>query len=273
MNPLIKIGVAVAAALFIVIGLTVFWPLASVPAGYMGVVTLFGRVSPQPLEPGLHLINPMAHIINMDVRQYPLKIEGEVGTKDLQSIHGVLVINYAAVPSKVAELYQRFGKDWHLVIIAPAAADRMKAVTPHFNAEEMVTKREQVRGQMRSAVIEAVNARSEGMVIIKDVVVENLEFAKSFKKAIEEKQVAEQNALRAERDLQRIKVEADQKRAQAQGIADALVMQAKAESEAFKLKSVTITPQMLQMSSIEKWDGKLPVYLGSGAPVPFLSVK
>lgn len=272
MNPYVKAGATAFGALFVLIGIWVFWPLASVPAGHMGVVTVFGKVHGVPLEPGLHIVNPMAHIVNMDVRQYPMQIKGEVGTKDLQSVHGVLVVNYSAVPSKVGELYQRFGTNWHEVIIAPAAADRMKAVTPHFNAEEMVTKRELVRGQMRDSVIRAINERSEGMVIIKDVVVQDLGFAASFKKAIEEKQVAEQTALKAERDLQRIKVEADQKRAEAQGLADAQVMRAKAEAESFRLKSLQITDNMIRMAAVEKWDGNLPTYMGSGAPVPFVSL-
>lgn len=268
-----KFAIWAAALTLIAVLVSASWPLRSVPPGFMGVVSVFGKVEGAPLPSGLHIVNPLADVIPMDVRQYPMTIEGEVGTKDLQSVHGVLVVNYAAVPAQVGNLYQRFGMEWHKVIIAPAAADRMKAVTPHFTAEEMVTKRELVRSQMRAAVIEAVKERGEGMVLVTDVVVKDLGFAPAFKTAIEQKQVAEQNALKAERDLQRIKVEADQARAAAQGVADALVMNAKAEAEAFKLKAREITETTLRLSAVEKWDGKLPAYYGSSGPLPFISVR
>lgn len=259
---MVKLTASGIAALIFLIAVYAYWPLVSVPAGHMGVVTLFGNVMEQPLPPGLHLFNPLAHVINMDVRQYSYKVDGEVGTRDLQSVHGQVVVNYHPTPETVAKLYGKFGVKYMDIIISPAVQDRMKSVTPHFDAQELVTKRADASRQIKSAVIDAVRERSVGLLVIDDVVVSDFGFAQSFKKAIEEKQVAEQLALKAERDLQRIKVEAEQQ-----------IATAKAQAESFRLQSLQITPQMIQMESIKKWDGKLPTYVGGGGPLPFINVK
>lgn len=99
------------------------------------------------------------------------------------------------------------------------------------------------------------------MVVVDDVVVADFGFAQSFKTAIENKQVAEQLALKAERDLQRIKVEAEQQ-----------IATAKAQAESYRLQSIQITPQMIQMEAIKKWDGSLPYYTGGGN-IPFLDIQ
>lgn len=255
------IASGIAAAIVLVLGI-VFWPLVSVQAGHMGVLLLFGQVQEQPLAPGIHVINPMAHVIDFDTRQYQYPVDGEVGTKDLQSVHGKVIVNYHPSPESVGKLYSKFGAKYPDVIIAPAVQDRMKSITPHYNAEELVTKRADVSRQIKAAIVDSVRERSQGTVVVDDVVVADFGFAQSFKVAIENKQVAEQLALKAERDLQRIKVEAEQQ-----------IATAKATAESFRLQSQQITPQMIQMEAIKKWDGSMPTYIGSGAPLPFIGMK
>jgi regulator of protease activity HflC (stomatin/prohibitin superfamily) len=256
----IKLIASGIAAVIVLVMAAIFWPFVSVHAGHVGVVVLFGQVQDAVLAPGMHVVNPMAHVIDMDVRQYQYPIEGEVGTKDLQSVHGKVIVNYHPTPELMGRLYSNFGAKYDEIIIAPAVQDRMKAVTPHYNAEELVTKRADVSRQIKAAVTDAVRERSKGLLVVDDVVVSDFGFAQSFKKAIEDKQVAEQLALKAERDLQRIKVEAEQR-----------VATAKAEAETFRLKSQQITPQMLQMEAVQKWDGVLPQIIG-GSAVPFIQL-
>ena len=259
--PVKLIASGIAALIVLVLTIS-FWPLVGVKAGHVGIVVLFGQVQEPPLEPGIHVVNPMAHVIDMDTRQYQYPVEGEVGTKDLQSVHGKVIVNYHPAPLSMGKLYSGFGVKYDEIIIAPAVQDRMKSVTPHYNAEELVTKRSDVSRQIKLAVVEAVRDRSKGMLVVDDVVVSDFGFAQSFKKAIEEKQVADQNALKAENDLRRIKVEAEQQ-----------IATAKAQAESYRLQSIQITPQMIQMESIKKWDGKMPTFIGGGAPMPFIQVK
>lgn len=261
MFPVKLVASAIAASILLVLSVA-FWPLVSVPAGHVGVIALFGQVQETVLQPGLHVVNPLAHVIDMDVRQYPYSVEGEVGTKDLQSVHGKVIVNYRVSPESAGRLYSGFGPKYWDIIIGPAGQDRLKSVTPHFTAEELVTKRADVSRQIKAAVIDAVKTRSAGMLVVDDVVVADFGFAKSFKDAIENKQVAEQLALKAERDLQRIKVEAEQQ-----------IATAKAQAESYRLQSQQITQQMIQMEAIKKWDGSMPTYVGAGAPLPFINAK
>jgi prohibitin 2 len=125
-----------------------------------------------------------------------------------------------------------------------------------------------VRRQAKLAIAEAVRERSGGMLVVDDVAINNLGFAKSFTKAVEEKQVADQNAQKAKNDLERIKIEAQQK-----------IEVAKAEAEALRVQKEQITPALLDLRRIEmqteavkKWDGKMPYFNGGGV-VPFIEVK
>lgn len=255
-----KWGFHAFGGLILLLAAFLFWPLTIVDAGHAGVVKQFGKVSEKSLDSGLHIINPLASVTEIDVRQYPYKIEGAVGTKDLQEVQAVIVVNYHADARSVANLYTQFGPKFWDIIIAPAAQDRLKAVTPNYTAAELVTKRQEVASRVKESVIEAVWIRSHGWIVIDDVVVQNFSFHSSFTEAIQNKQVAEQRALTAERDLQRIKIEAEQQ-----------IATARANAESFRLQSQQLTPQMIQMEAIKKWNGTMPTYLGAGQ-MPFLTM-
>jgi regulator of protease activity HflC (stomatin/prohibitin superfamily) len=103
-------------------------------------------------------------------------------------------------------------------------------------------------------------------IIVVELSITDFEFSQEFNKAIESKQTAEQNALRAKRDLDRIRVEAEQK-----------IASARAEAEALRLQRQVISPELIQLrqieaqiKAIEKWDGKLPNV--TGGTVPFIQV-
>jgi regulator of protease activity HflC (stomatin/prohibitin superfamily) len=97
---------------------------------------------------------------------------------------------------------------------------------------------------------------------LEDINIKEFAFSEEFNKAIEAKQTAEQNALKAKRDLERVKIEAQQQ-----------VTQAQAEAQALKLKKLEVTPELIQLKQIEvqekaleKWDGKLPSVTGGATP-------
>lgn len=263
---MVKLIVSGIAAAIILILAVVFWPLVSVPAGHVGIVTLFGNVQERPLLPGLAVVNPFAHVVDIETRVNKVEVSGETGTKDLQSVKAKVVVNYHPHADTAPKLYANLGLQYADRLITAAVQDRLKSVTPHFNAEELITRRDQVRLQVKTAIIDAIKQVTNGMVAVDEVQLADFGFAASFSKVIEEKQVAEQLALKAKRDLDRIKVEADQRRAEAQGQADATIMHAKAEAEAFRLKTQTLSPAMLQMAAIEKWNGELPTVTGGAMP-------
>lgn len=140
----------------------------------------------------------------------------------------------------------------------------VKAITARYNAVELITQREKVRDEIKGLLKSRLLNYN---IVVDDFSIVNFKFSKQFEQAIEAKQTAEQFALKAQRDLERIKIEADQKMASA-----------KAEAESLRLQKENVTPQLLKLrqieasiKAIEKWDGHLPK-ISSGA-IPFIDMK
>ena len=240
-------------------------PFVTVPAGHRGVVLNFGAVSDKIMGEGLHLRIPiMQSIIKMDVQLQKSNTEADAATKDLQNTKFAIVINYHVSPDKVNWVYQKIGTQYEDRIIDPNVEEAVKAISAKYTAEQLITKRQ--------AVSEEIMASLKAKLIVYNIVVDNFsivdfEFSAQFAEAIEQKQAAEQMALKAERDLTRITTEAKQK-----------VEGARAEAMSLRLKRMEVTTQLLElkkieaeMKAIEKWDGKLPTYTGGGA-MPFLNI-
>ncbi|MDH5718829.1 MAG: prohibitin family protein [Spirochaetia bacterium] len=240
-------------------------PFVTVPAGHRGVVLNFGAVSDKIMGEGLHLRIPiMQSVIKMDVQLQKSNTKADAATKDLQNTKFAIVINYHVSPDKVNWVYQKIGAQYEDRIIDPNVEEAVKAISAKYTAEQLITKRQ--------AVSEEIMASLKAKLIVYNIVVDNFsivdfEFSAQFAEAIEQKQAAEQMALKAERDLTRITTEAKQK-----------VEGARAEAMSLRLKRMEVTTQLLElkkieaeMKAIEKWDGKLPTYTGGGA-MPFLNL-
>lgn len=240
---------------FSVLGLAIiivlFNTFISVKSGHTGVVTTFGKVSDTVLAEGLHVKVPFVQqVIQVDNRVLKSESKCISASKDLQTISSVIALNYRVSNSKSAELYKNVGVDYQNTIITPTIQDSVKAITAKFTAEELITNRQAVGQEMRELVAQKLEGYG---VLVDNFNIINFEFSKEFDAAIEAKQTAEQNALKAQQDLARIKVEAQQK-----------IEQAKAEAEAYRLKSQQITREMILMEYINKWDGKLPTVASDG---------
>src|SRR5437899_1425743 len=131
----------------------------------------------------------------------------------------------------------------------------VKAVTAKFTAEELITKRQFVKDEIKTALHERLMASH---ISLDELNITDFQFSKGFNEAIESKQTAEQLALKAQRDLERVKIEGQQK-----------IVQAKAEAESQRIQKETISPIILQLRAIEKWDGKFPQVIGGSGALPF----
>lgn len=239
----------VKIVLFSILGLlaliVVFNTFVSVKAGHTGVVTTFGKVSDTVLTEGLHAKIPFVQqVVIIDNRVLKAESNCTSASKDLQTVQSVIALNYKVSNASSAQIYKNVGVDFQNTIVTPTIQDSVKAVTARFTAEELITNRQVVGDQMREVVAQKLKGYGLQVEIFNIV---NFEFSKEFNTAIEAKQTAEQNALKAQQDLARIKVEAQQQ-----------VEQAKAEAESYRLKSQQITNEMIMMEYIKKWDGKLP---------------
>lgn len=236
----------IAAVVVIVLALQTF---TTVEAGHTGVVTTFGKVSDAVLSEGLHFKIPfIQEIVQIDNRVQKAEVDCSSASKDLQTVTSTIALNYRVRNESSAEIYRNVGPGFESIIVAPAIQECVKAVTARYTAEQLITERQLIGDQMKELL--NVKISSYGLEIeIFNII--SFEFTAEYNAAIEAKQTAQQNALKAEQDLQRIKVEAEQ-----------TVALAQAEAEAYRLKSEQITPQMIAMEYIDKWDGKLPAVSG-----------
>lgn len=240
----------------------VFESFTVVSAGHVGVQVTMGTVNPETLSEGVHLVNPVSRVRDVEVRVVKADLKGaSAGTKDLQVVHTDLVVNYRIDGSKAAHMYKEFGLDLENKILLPAANESFKAVTAHYNSEELVIKRDQVS---RGIHDELQNKVGKYGLTISEISLVNFGFSAEYQQAIEQKVIATQQKQKAEQDLERIKVEAQQAIARAEGNAKAIQIQAQAIQNQGGAGYV-------QLRAIEKWDGKLPQYNGGGA-VPFVNL-
>jgi regulator of protease activity HflC (stomatin/prohibitin superfamily) len=242
-----------------------FRPWVKVGAGQRGVVLNFGAVQQQVLEEGLHLRIPvMQEIALMDVKIQKAETDAAAASADLQDVSSRIALNYHVVPDKANIVYQKIGVQFKERIIDPAIQEVVKAVTAKYSAEELITKRPAVSEAMRVALADRLIANN---IAVDAFSITIFSFSKIFTEAIESKQTAEQLALKAKRDLDRIKIEAEQK-----------ITAARAEAESLRLQRANISPDLIElrrieanMKAIEKWNGILPQVTGGGA-IPLIGV-
>jgi len=252
---------------FILLALWIAAPFAVVPAGNRGVLTTFGKVDEVVYNEGIHWRWPIAQKMHLvDVRIQKGEGDGEAASKDLQEVHTKVAVNYHLKPERVASIFRTVGNldAVESRLILPAVQEAVKAATARYTAEELITKRPDVRDAIRAALNDRLAKHD---VLIDEFSIVNFQFSKSFNEAIEAKTTAEQLKLKAERDLQRIKVEAEQKIASAEAEAKSLAMQKQqVTGELLRLREVEN-----QRKAIEEWDGRLPTYMAGGAS-PFIQV-
>jgi regulator of protease activity HflC (stomatin/prohibitin superfamily) len=250
--------ILVIPVVIVVVGL-LFSSFVVVPAGVKGVLLTWGAVTGESLEPGMHIITPLMNgIVNMDIQTQKYQADADSASKDLQSVTTTIALNYHIEASKAGYIYQNLGLGFQDRIIAPAIEESVKASTARFTAEELITKREDLKDMIK----DEISGRLERYNIITETVnVVNFAFSDQFNKAIESKVTAEQESLTAQRLLEKVKFEAQQKVETATGDAKAI------EIINEQLKK---SPQYIQYLATQKWDGKMP--LATGGALPFIEI-
>lgn len=255
---LIIIGVAM---LFLII----LKPWVEIGAGERGVVLNFGAVQPVVLGEGLHFRIPLQQqIIVMDVKVQKASTDATASSSNLQEVSSTVAINYHIIPDKANVVYQTIGEGYKDRIIDPAVQEVVKAISARYTAEDLITKRSAVSDAMKSTLTERLLIHN---IAVDAFSIVGFSFSKIYMDAIESKQTAEQLAMKAERDLERIKIEGEQ-----------TITSAKAEAEALRLQRANISTDLLELrkieanlKAIEKWNGILPQVTGNGA-MPFIGV-
>lgn len=236
-----------------------------VPASTVGVQSTFGRVHTDVLAEGAHFVAPWVRVHEVPISTTMASAEkSEAGSRDLQSVHANITVNYHVEAASARELYiLNPSLNYEAQFVVPAIYETFKAVVAGYTAEELVTKRAEVSANISRALNSKLSLYH---ISVQNINLVNFGFSRAFDAAIEEKVTASQKSETAKRNLERVKYEAEQRIAQAEGEAKAIAIQAAAIE---KQGGAAYT----QLKAIEKWDGKLPTYMTSDAATPFVSIK
>lgn len=279
------VGCAAVAVLLIVLFCVLC--VRTVPTGYTGILTTFGKVEDRTMESGLHIKSPFQRIVKMDNRTQKEEIKTQAFSSDIQQVDVVMSINYQIDPSAARTLYKTVGKQFYKTIVFPRILENTKAVFAKYTAEALVGNRNVLSIEIQDKLKEDV--RPYGITIV-SYAVEDVDFTDAFTNAVEAKQVAQQNKLAEEtRQAQKtmeqeaiakrsvIDAEAAAEVARIQAEADLEVTKIQADAaeyagqkEAAKNKAISewLTSDLILYYYIQQWDGKLPNYMmgtnGSG---------
>jgi regulator of protease activity HflC (stomatin/prohibitin superfamily) len=266
-------AVVIGAIILIIIGVVVSASIQIVDAGYRGVLLHWNAVdlTIPPLDEGLHFVIPFQDsVVPMEVRTLKFVKDTSSASRDLQTVSTEVTVNYRPSANSVHTLYKEVGLQYEDRIIQPAVEEVVKQVTARYNAEELITKRPQVKADIEQEITTRLNVYNINTDVIS---ITDFQFSPLFAQAIESKVEAEQKALKAENDLIRIEVEARQLAAQAEGLAAANIAEANGEAQAIKIinQALAQNPNYLEWLKTQEWDGKLPLVVGEGG-TPFIQI-
>ena len=231
----------------------------TIPAGHRGVVLKMGAVTGRIMDEGFNFKLPILNSVEeMEVRVMKEDVRGEAASSDLQTVDTKIIANLRVDPLLCATLFQNVGHNYNSRIVDPAMQESIKAAIAKFTAEELITKREDVRIAIKKLLVERLAAHG---IILENINIVDFNFSKSFNASIEAKVTAEQKALTAQNKLVQVEFEAQQRVTEAKGKAEAITVEAAALRD---------SPDILTLRALEKWDGVLPRVTGSA--VPFINL-
>lgn len=250
-----KIGSAVLIAVAVIICLISC--ITSIPTGHTGIVSNFGKVSDTTLDAGISFKAPWTKIIKMDNRTQKSSLEMACFSSDIQEVNVKYTVNYRIEKANASQIYKNIGKKYYNTVITPCIQESLKTVVAKYTAEDLINS----RGELSDAIEKTLREKLKGYNIeLVDTSIEDMDFTDAFTKAVEDKQVAQQNKLKAQ-------TQAEQKVIEAEANAKAKIINAEAEAEANRIVTESLSDDILYKQWLAKWDGKLPTVAGSDANV------
>lgn len=280
-----KVLIAVAAA--VLVAVLAISCTATVPTGYTGIVTTFGRVEDHTFDAGFHIKSPFQKVVKMDNRTQKAVEALQAFSSDIQQVDISIAVNYSIDQSTAEKLYKTVGEEYYSKILYPRLLENTKSVFSKYTAEKLVAYRETLSSEITELVVEDVKDYG---INVSSIAVQDIDFTDAFTNAVEAKQVAQQNKLTAqtqqdqltmeaqqEAERQVIKAKADAEKAKIAAEADLEVTKIQADAaeyagqkEAAKNKAISqsLTSELVRYYYIQQWNGQLPqTMLGENANV------
>ena len=236
-----------------------------VPTGHTGVITTFGKVSDYTLDSGIHVKAPWQKIVKMDNRIQRATENLSCFSSDIQEVTMTYTLNYQISEKDAMTIYRTIGSDYYHTIILPSIQESVKVCTAKYTAESLVSERTALAQSIEDSLSEKLTGYN---IMVNSTSIENMDFTDAFTNAVEAKQVAQQNKLKAETEAQQKVIEAkaaaDVKQIEADAEAYQLVKRAEAEAEAYQMISQSLTDKVIAKMYYDNWDGKLPTVVTDG---------
>ncbi|KNH03607.1 prohibitin [Perkinsela sp. CCAP 1560/4] len=159
------------------------------------VYSMLTGIRDKTYSEGIHFRVPMIEMPKLfDIRLRPRVISTMTGTKDLQMVNIKLRVLFRPQVGKLPAIYRELGQDYDEKILPSIGNEIMKAVVAEHNAEELIVNREKVSERIRTCMSE--KALKEFNIVLDDISLMDISFGKEFMQAVEQKQVAQQEAER-----------------------------------------------------------------------------
>lgn len=273
-DTIVHRGRIVATVLVVVIALIFAISCFSfVPTGHTGVVTLFGKVEDYTLDSGVHFKNPFARVIKMDNRIQKESVELSCFSSDIQEVEVVFTLNYQISKEYAMNIYKTIGKNYFDTAVSPIITESVKTVAARYTAEDLINKRNELAMAIETDMKEKLLIFNIELV---STSIEDMDFTDAFTNAVEEKQVAAQNKLKAETEAAQRVVEAEAeaqiRRVTAEAEAYEILQRAEAEAQANQKLAESITDRLIEYRYYEVWDGKLPQMVMGESTTPMVQI-
>lgn len=238
--------------------------IGTVPTGYTGILTTFGRVENVTLEAGLNTKAPWQRIVTMDNRVQKQTIELSCFSSDIQEVSMLYTINYQISSADAMTIYKSIGAQYYEKVIIPNVTESVKTACAHYTAEDLVNNRSGLANDIEN---DLASRLSEYDIILVSASIEDMDFTDAFTSAVEAKQVAQQNKLKAQTEAEQKVIEAKANADAAKIAADTeayeIEVKAAAEAEANRLLAESLTEALIEYKYYETWNGKLPDVVGT----------
>lgn len=212
-----------------------------VGVGQIGIITTFGKISGTN-NSGLMVKAPWQGLTIMNIKTQKEQQEASTASKDLQTVVATIALNYHLTPDTAKKMFAEVGSEYVGIIVSPILQESIKSITSQYNAEDLIINRSEVEGKLRLRLEEKLIPKG---ITVDNVALVNFDFSKAFNDSIEAKQVAQQNAIKAEYELKT----------------------AELHSQAQEIQAKTLTPAYLELQAIEKWNGVMPTTVAGGGAI------
>ena len=253
---------------------------AVVPTGHTGILTTFGRVEDTTLEAGLHLKLPVQEVVVMDNRTQKSVVDLSCFSSDIQEVSVRYSINYQIQKSDAQNIYKTIGENYYDVVMQPRIEVAVRSVIAKYTAETLIENRDVLSSQITDILLKELSVYNIDVV---NTAIEDMDFSDVFTQAVEAKQVAQQEKLKAETEQEQKTMEeqaaADRQVITAEANAEVVKIQAEAEKEVLQIQadaaeyagqkdaavnkalSESLTEVLLEYYAIKQWDGKMPEFI------------